>query len=139
MPRLTCWKCSIRELHTDELPRNTYAMLELFYLKYDQQVVRNGGVPRLLGWARRNGYDALNRRLKQKYTESLSEFIESHSTLKEDLFQYYAAEDPTKSMTNVDQIIAWAVKNGRNALNEKLKEKYGRSLDGDTDATKKVF
>ena len=120
---------SLRELHNEDLPPNTLEMLEYFYIKYDAQVVLNGGVERVFGWAERNGYDALNLKLKQKYQESLEEFIASREELRKRLTRFYATVDPGKSPIKIEKIVTWAMKNGMVALNRSLRKRYGADLE----------
>ena len=120
---------SLRELHNEDLPPNTLEMLEYFYTKYDVQVVLNGGVERVFGWAERNGYVALNLKLKQKYKESLDEYIASREELRKKLTRFYATVDSSKSPIYIEKIVQWTMKNGITALNRQLRKKFGADLE----------
>lgn len=75
----------------------------------------------------RNGFEALNERLKNQYNESLDEFADIAATLqvnsigcgmymkyefKDEVIGFYAKVDKQKLVSGVDHIINWVCKTG---------------------------
>lgn len=120
---------SMREIHSTVRPE-LRKKLESYYAKYDPMVLGSNGVQKIFNWAERNGEKALDRQLKKKYKESLSEFIETEHKLKEDLEKFYKVVDRKKVGTaQFDSVLAWAMHNGRDALNFNLRKKYDADLE----------
>lgn len=121
---------SMAELHRIEVPEEIKEKLRSYYAKYDPMVLGNNGIEKIFEWVERNGRKALDKQLKSKYKESLTEFIETENSLKEELTGFYERVDPTKATEKqVSTVLAWAVLNGRDALNFNLRRKYNADLD----------
>ena len=116
-----------------ELPAHIKPYLMNFYAKYDPAKIRTGGVSTVYEWTKRNGTSALNKQLKLKYNESLDEFIQSVNNLRKELIAFYEFSDASRLKTGIDEILTWGMKNGRIALNRKLRDKYGYDLDNFAD------
>mmetsp|Transcript_23145 Transcript_23145/g.28445 ORF Transcript_23145/g.28445 Transcript_23145/m.28445 type:complete len:470 (+) Transcript_23145:169-1578(+) len=112
-----------------ELPNYIRPYLMNFYAKYEPSKIRNGGVRTVYEWTERNGLPALNRQLKRKYNESLDEFISSVNNLRTELISFYTQTDKQRLIGGIDEILNWGIKNGRAALNRKLRDKYGYDLN----------
>ena len=54
-----------------DLPDYVRLMLGRFYAKYDQVMLEDGGVDSVYEWTRRNGLEKLNRKLAERYGQSL--------------------------------------------------------------------
>ncbi|GBG26196.1 Hypothetical Protein FCC1311_024172 [Hondaea fermentalgiana] len=112
-------------------------LLELFYSKYDQRKINTGGVQSIYLWTCKHGLPALNKQLKVKYLEDLTEFADRMNKLRLDLEEFYAVYDPSK-LTNggIDAILRWGIRNGRAAINKQLRKKYHCDLENsDVDFT----
>ena len=48
---------------------------------------------RIFEWTAAHGTAALDKQLKAKYKESLTEFIEEYSKLSQELYEFYSAVD----------------------------------------------
>lgn len=120
---------NLSSLHRIELPAWVKDMLTSFYTKYEPAKVRQGDTKAIFQWAQRNGLKLLDSRLKEKYNESLSEFKKARESLRDELIGFYTKADKTKLVSGLESILSWGMKNGRAALNEKLREKYGYDLD----------
>lgn len=103
--------------------------LELYYVKYNQGYIANGGVDTIFEWAQRNGLTALNESLKSQYNESLEEFTQATDALRQELVEFYKIADASKDSKAVEQVLNWGIKNGRDALNKMLRKKYRFDLD----------
>ena len=111
------------------LPTWVHGALELYYVKYNQAYIENGGVETIFEWAQRNGLAALNESLKSQYNESLDEFVEVINGLREELRGFYKIADGSKDDKDIEQVLNWGIKNGRDALNKMLRKKYRFDLD----------
>ena len=120
---------NLSSLHRIDLPEWVKNMLENFYTKYEPSKVKQGDTKAIYQWAQRNGLKLLDNRLKDKYNESLSEFKRARDSMRDELIGFYTKADKTKLVSGLESILSWGVKNGRRALNEKLREKYGYDLD----------
>jgi len=125
----TLGNLSTNDLMQVELPSHIKPYLMNYYAKYDPSKIRNKGVRTVYEWTKRNGLNALNKNLKKKYNESLDEFIDSVNNLRKELIDFYTVTDKQRLMGGIDQILTWGMKNGRIALNVKLRNKYGYDLD----------
>lgn len=116
-------------LKKGQLPEYVRVMLSKYYIKFDHMMLEDGGVDRVYDWTVRNGMSKLNKKLKQRYGVSFQEFVQEANELRDDLIEFYRHRDKNKLVTGIQQILDWGLVNGRKALNEKLRSKYGVDLD----------
>lgn len=116
-----------------DLPEYIKPALVNYYLRYDPNKLRDGKVKKIYKWAKRNGLRKLNKELKRRYHQSLDDFIEECDKLRVELVSFYKTVDETKINDGLDKIHSWGIKNGRTALNQKFRKKYGFDLDTYTD------
>mmetsp|Transcript_18977 Transcript_18977/g.37258 ORF Transcript_18977/g.37258 Transcript_18977/m.37258 type:complete len:410 (+) Transcript_18977:239-1468(+) len=124
------FRASFVTARPDHLPPYVPQLLELFYSKYDQSKISSGGVEAIYRWTKKHGLEALNRQLKKKYLEDLTEFTERMGALRDDLEDFYSVHDSSKLASGgIDAILRWGIRNGRKAINHQLQKKYNSDLD----------
>mmetsp|Transcript_810 Transcript_810/g.981 ORF Transcript_810/g.981 Transcript_810/m.981 type:complete len:695 (+) Transcript_810:213-2297(+) len=127
------------ELHTEELDVGVEQMLNNYYAKYDPMVLATDQVKKIYEYGVRNGMEALDLNLKKKYNESLTEFMDVDKKIREELIKFYEKVDPSKIEKQLENIMAWTMVNGRDALNRNLRKKYKVDLDSsDNNVTQTV-
>jgi len=135
----------------NRLPPYVRPLLELYYSKYNAAKLNTGEVDAIYEWAQKVGItsswlleylafvltlnsqhslQALEKQLQMKYLESLEQFADRISALNSDLTAFYEKHDPSKiQQGKVEPILRWAIRNGRAALNQQLRKKYGCDLE----------
>lgn len=84
-------------------------------------------------FARVQGLEALNIKLRDKYGEDLETLKSEYTHLMDMLTKYYSQVDPTKK--NIEDIAAWAIVHGEQPLSERLEKRYGKTLFASMDET----
>lgn len=111
--------------------QETRERLIRYYTKYDATKLEpenEKDLDTIVGWALVHGVDKLNDTLMRKYDEDLD-----GSGLMARLRLFYAAyEKKDKSDADLRAIVDWVFENSVDALNKKLKKKYGTSLEDTT-------
>lgn len=120
---------AMRNVNKIELPPYIKPALVNYYMRYEPSKLKNGSVKKVYGWAKRNGLRKLNKELKRRYNQSLDDFIDDSDKLKAELVAFYKQIDENKIKDGLEKIHSWGIKNGRTALNQKFKKKYGFDLD----------
>lgn len=121
----------LKTMKKGDLPDYVRLMLGRYYAKYDQAMLQDGGVEAVYQWTKRNGLDKLNKKLFERYGQSLQDFISAANELRDDLIEFYRHRDRNKLVLGIQPILDWGLRNGRAALNEKLRSKYGVDLELD--------
>lgn len=55
--------------------------------------------------------------------------MERLNLLQDDLIRFYTKHDENRLVQGLNQIVRWGLRNGRDALNAGLRDKYGNDLD----------
>lgn len=122
-----------------DLPDYVRVMLGKYYVKFDQMMLEDGGVEKVYEWTKRNGLQKLNRKLRERYGLSFQDFVKEANEMRDDLIEFYRHRDKNKLVIGIQNILDWGLRNGRQALNEKLRSKYGIGLDPDNDLYEDVM
>ena len=102
-PRMSGRK-SVRKSKSDPHEDEDFEKLvELYFYKYDPGLIQSGDVQRIVRWARKRGRAELNKKLKDKYNESLDEFAEAAAKLRDELIEYYKVVDRTRLVNGIDE------------------------------------
>eukprot|EP00924_Labyrinthula_sp_SR-Ha-C_P004743 maker-scaffold_1-snap-gene-10.35-mRNA-1 protein AED:0.09 eAED:0.09 QI:153/1/1/1/1/1/3/300/544 len=117
-----------QEINLIELPNYVKKALKGYYTKFDPIRFSDGSVKKVWEWAQRNGLPKLNIELEKRYNQTLDDFVEERNQLRQDLIDFYTKIDQTKLVEGIEKILNWGIKNGRYALNDKLRKKYGVDL-----------
>ncbi|GBG27860.1 Hypothetical Protein FCC1311_040832 [Hondaea fermentalgiana] len=101
-----------------------------FYARFDPTKLEPENEHQLdtvTGWALVNGLDRLNETLRRKYDDDLD-----GTGLRARLRLFYDAVGAKKSDKDIQTIVDWCYENSVEALNKKLKKRYGKSLEDTT-------
>lgn len=102
-PRMSGRKSSKKKKQDADDDADFEKLVELYYAKYDPGMIDSGELRRIIRWARKRGREELNKRLKNKYNESLDEFAQAVTELRDDLIEYYKVVDRTRLVNGIDQ------------------------------------
>jgi hypothetical protein len=126
----------LQPLPGEQLDQNLLAALQVFY-RTNEPSKSQDEIVKLTYWTGRHGVNELNSRLRQKYGVDLSSVSNApqpsarraeNVDYMDALTKFYRQTDPLKPRREIEEINAWAIKNGPAALNANLGKKYGRDL-----------
>lgn len=118
-----------------------------YYSKHDKSKT-DLDVEKIFNWTRQKGLAMLNDRLVGKYGVPLGSVKaagkggskwknrwkhvianEELGNLSDELRAFYAQFDESQSQADIERFVLWGLQNGRDEVNQKLHDRYGKTLD----------
>eukprot|EP00924_Labyrinthula_sp_SR-Ha-C_P009090 augustus_masked-scaffold_2-processed-gene-12.12-mRNA-1 protein AED:1.00 eAED:1.00 QI:0/-1/0/0/-1/1/1/0/439 len=121
----------------DRVPEEYRAFLELFFGVYDPYYCVES-IEYYYALGREEGLKRVDEDLLDIYKESLSMFQARVEKLQDALLFFLAEHDEEKAGEIKKTYLSWAVQNGVDCLNSRLRESYGVDLNGNDGATGEV-